>query len=55
MQYMKHETFTLSYAPVHAGTKKTAIDYFNTIAEIKTELAENIKNTLFVTDRKSVV
>jgi len=50
MQYMKHETFTLSYAPVHAGTKQTAIDYFNTIAEIKTELAENIKNTLFVTD-----
>ena len=47
---MKHETFTLSYAPVHAGTQKTEIDYFNTIADIKTDLALNTNNTLFVTD-----
>lgn len=47
---MKHESYTLSYAPVHIGTNKTSIDYYDTIAEIKLELSEKAKNSLIVTD-----
>lgn len=46
---MNHESFTISYAPVHTGTENTKIDYFETITEVTNVLCSH-QNTLYVTD-----
>lgn len=48
---MKHEPFKISYTPIHAGTNETSINFYDTIAEIRSELSLITQNSLFITDQ----